>query len=153
MKHKNARTTLAVLFSTVLLVCVVPAVHAQDGTTGCSLTTLKGTYSVQGQGTVVAQLPGFPAPPFPFGEIAIDFIDGAGNISGNFTANVDGAVVSGTVVGTYTVNPNCTGTISLLTNLGIPVNESFVVLRNGGLRLLDTDSYIVITRTMEKMRD
>ena len=47
----------------------------------------------------------------------------------------------------------CTGTISLLTNLGIPVNESFVVLRTGALRLVDIDSYIVITRTMEKMRD
>jgi hypothetical protein len=29
---------------------------AQDGTTGCSLSTVKGIYSVQGQGTVIAQL-------------------------------------------------------------------------------------------------
>src|SRR6266852_1902043 len=151
MEHDIARTTLRVLSFAMLLAGLAPAGRAQS--TGCSLSTLKGTYSVQGQGTVVAQLPGFPAPPFPFAEVAIDFIDGAGNISGNFTANVDGAVISGTVVGTYTVNPNCTGTISLLTNLGIPVNESFLVLRNGGLRLLDTVSYSCITRTMEKMRD
>jgi len=151
MKHDIARTTLRVLSFAMLLAGLAPAGRAQS--TSCSLSTLKGTYSVQGQVTVVAQLPGFPAPPFPFAEVAIDFIDGAGNISGNFTANVDGAVISGTVAGTYTVNLDCTGTISLLTNLGIPVNESFLVLRNGGLRLVDTDTYIVITRTMEKMRD
>lgn len=151
MKRNVARTTLRILAVAMLLAGVASAVHAQGGTTCCSLSTLKGTYSVQGQRTIVAQLPGFPAPPFPFGEIAI-VIDGAGNISGNFTANVNGVVVPGTVAGTYTMNPDCTGTISVETNSGIPVKESFVVLRNGGLRLIDTDSYIVITRTMEKMR-
>jgi hypothetical protein len=114
-----------------------PAAHAQSGTTTCSLSTLKGNYSVQGEDTIVAQLPGFP-PPLPFGEIAIDFIDGAGNISGSFTANLAGIVLSGSVSGTYTVNPDCTGTISLVTSLGNAVNESFVVLRNGSLRLVDT---------------
>jgi hypothetical protein len=151
MKGKIGPASLTILSLTLLLASLAPALRAQ--TTVCSLSTLKGTYSVQGQGTVVAQVPGFPTPPFPFGEIAIDFLDGAGNISGNFTANVDGAVVSGTVAGTYTMNGDCTGTISLETNSGVPVNESLVVLRNGGLRLVDTDSYIVITRTMEKMRD
>jgi hypothetical protein len=153
MTRKVACTALGILSLCVLLVTLSPAAHAQSGKTGCSLSTLKGNYSVQGQGTILVQLPGFPPPPLPFGEIAIDFIDGAGNISGNFTANLDGVVLSGTVAGTYTVNPNCTGTINLVTSLGNPVNESFVVLRNGGLRLVDTDSYIVITRTMEKMRD
>jgi hypothetical protein len=152
MKRNIGRASLTILSLTMLLAALAPA-HAQGGTIGCSLSTLNGTYSVQGQGTIVTQLPGLPPPPLPFGEIAIDFIDGAGNISGNFTANLAGIVLSGTVVGTYTVNPDCTGTISLRTSLGNPVNESFVVLRNGGLRLVDSDSYIVITRTMEKMRD
>ena len=153
MRRNVGRASLLILSLTLLLAGVAQAGHAQDTTTGCSLSTVKGTYSVQGQGTIVAQLPGFPAPPFPFAEVAVDFLDGSGNISGNFTANVNGVVVPGTVAGTYTMNPDCTGTITLLTNSGIPVNESFLLLRNGGLRLVDTDSYIVITRTMEKMRD
>jgi hypothetical protein len=153
MKRNIARTSLTILSFALLLAGLVLAAHAQNGTTSCSLSTLKGNYSVQGQGTVVAQFPGFPAPPFPFAEVAIDFIDGAGNITGNFTANAGGVLVSGTVAGTYAVNPDCTGTISLLTNSGIPVNESFLVLRNGGLRLVQTDPFVVITRTMEKMRD
>lgn len=153
MKPNTARATLTILSLALLLSTLAIAVHAQDANTGCSPSILKGAYSVQGQGTVIAQFPGFPAPPFPFAEVAIDFIDGAGNITGEFTANVDGVVVSGTVAGTYTINPDCTGTISLLTNSGIPVNESFLVLRNGGLRLVQTDPFIVITRSMEKMRD
>jgi hypothetical protein len=153
MKRNIARTSLTILSFALLLAGLVSAAHAQNGTTSCSLSTLKGNYSVQGQGMVVAQFPGFPAPPFPFAEVAIDFIDGAGNITGKFTLNADGVVVSGTVKGTYTMNPDCTGTFSLLTDLGFPVNETFLVLKNGGLRLVQTDPFVVVTRTMEKMRD
>jgi len=153
MKRNIASPTLAILSFAMLLAGLAPAVHAQDGTIRCSLSTLKGTYSVQGQGTIIAQLPGFPAPPFPFAEVAVDFFDGAGNVSGKATVNLDGVVVQATVAGTYTVNSDCTGTLSLETSVGLPVNESFVVLRNGGLRLVDTDAYVVVSRTMEKMRD
>ena len=86
-----------------------------------------------------------------FAEIAIDEIDGAGHITGSFTANVDGVLLLGTVAGSYTVNPDCTGTLSMETSFGFPVDESFVVLRNGGLRLVQTDPFVVVTRTMEKM--
>ncbi len=153
MKPHTVRPSVAILLSAMLLAGLAPAAHAQGENTGCSLSTLKGAYSVQGQGTIVAQLPGFPAPPFPFAEVAIDFLDGAGNISGKFTANVNGVAIPGTVSGTYTVNSDCTGTISMQSNSGIPINKSFVVVRAGGLRLVQTDSYLVITRTMEKMRD
>ena len=153
MTPKLTATALGILSLGMLLAALSPAAHAQSETTGCSLSTLKGNYSVQGQGTILVQLPGLPPPPLLLAEIAIDFIDGAGNITGKFTANAGGVVGSGTVAGTYTVNPDCTGTISLVTSFGTPVNESFVLLRNGGLRLVQTDSYIVITRMMDKMRD
>jgi hypothetical protein len=51
------------------------------------------------------------------------------------------------------VNSDCTGTLSLETSAGFPVHESFVVLRNGGLRLVQTDPFVIVTRTMEKMPD
>jgi len=121
MKHDIARTALRVLSFAMLLVGLAEAGRAQ--TTGCSLSTLKGTYAVQGQGTIVAQLPGFPVPPFPFAEVALDFLDGAGNISGKFTSNVDGVVIPGTVAGTYTVNSDCTGTISMQTNSWLPLTS------------------------------
>lgn len=153
MNRAIAEPTLWSLSVALLLVVLAPVVRAQGNTADCSLSTLKGTYSVQGQGTVVAQLPGFPIPPFPFAEVAVDRFDGTGNVSGQATVNIDGVVVQATVAGTYAVNPDCTGTLSLATSLGLPVNESLVVLRNGCLRLVDTDSYVVVTRTMEKMRN
>jgi len=51
--------------------------------------------------------------PLPLAEVVRDFLDGAGNIRGHFTANGDGVVVTGNLRGTYRVNPDCTGTISL----------------------------------------
>ena len=118
----------------------------------CSLNTLKGNYSVQGLGTVVAQVPGWPAPPFAMAEEARYSLDGAGNLSGKFTANVDGTLVKQTLQGTYTVKPNCTGTIAS-NGGGLPFNQWFVVLLDGRLRLIQTDSWITITRTMERMPD
>lgn len=118
----------------------------------CSLSMLKGAYSVQGEGTVVAQIPGWPAPPLPLAEVAHYSLDGAGNLSGNISANVDGTLVTGTLLGTYTVKPDCTGTIAS-NGGGLPFNQWFVVLSDGSLRLVQTDSWLVITRTMEKMPD
>jgi hypothetical protein len=152
-RRMTALVPLATLAALALIATALSAAQAQDSTGTCSVRMLKGTYSVEGQGTVVSQLPNFPAPPFPFAEVAIDYLDGAGNISGKFTANVDGVVMPGTVAGTYTLNSDCTGTVTMQTNSGIPINESFVVRGNRSLRLVDTDFYIVITRTMERIGD
>src|SRR5260370_14698860 len=100
MKHDIARTALRVLSFAMLLVGLAEAGRAQ--TTGCSLSTLKGTYSVQWQGTIIPQFPGFPAPPFPFAEAASDFIDSAGNITGKFTFHADRLEPFGTDVRDYT---------------------------------------------------
>jgi hypothetical protein len=153
---KRRMTTLfplAAMATLTLLAATVPVAHAEDSTDTCSVSTLKGAYSVQGQGTIVAQLPNFPAPPFPFAEAGIDYLDGAGNLTGKVTLNIDGLAVQATVAGTYKVSSDCTGTLSLTTNLGIPVNESIVVRSNESFLAVDTDSYVVVTRTMEKIRD
>ena len=118
----------------------------------CSLSMLKGAYAVQGEGTVVSQVPGWPSPPFPLGEVAVYSLDGAGNLSGNFTENVNGTLVTETMTGTYTVKPNCTGTITS-SGGGLPFNQWFVVRLDGSLRLIQTDPWIAITRTMERMAD
>ena len=73
----------------------------------CSVATLKGTFGVLEQGTIVAQLPGFPAPPFPFSNSALVTFDGAGNLAGTYTASDNGFVLSGTFSGNYTVDADC----------------------------------------------
>src|SRR5712692_5753970 len=64
-----------------------PVVRA-DG--GCSLASLNGPYATEGQGTIVGQLPGLPAPPFPFGEVVLDHFNGAGSFFGNASVNLGG---------------------------------------------------------------
>jgi hypothetical protein len=152
-RRMTALVPLAALAALTLVATALPVAHAEDGADTCSVSMLKGAYSVQAQGTIVSQLPNFPAPPFPFAEAGIDNLDGAGNIAGKVTVNIDGLAVQATVAGTYTVNSDCTGTLSLSTSLGIPVNESIVVLGKQSFLAVDTDSYVVVTRTMERIRD
>lgn len=154
MKQKNGTLLPVVAMAALtLLAATVPAARAEDSAETCSVSTLKGAYSVQAQGTVVSQLPNFPAPPFPFAEAGIDNFDGAGNLTGRVILNIDGLAVQTNVAGTYEVNSDCTGTLSLTTSLGVPVNESIVVVSKERFIAADTDSYVVVIRTMEKIRD
>jgi len=155
MKRRKMTTLvpLAAVAALTFIATALPVAHAEDSTDTCSVSTLKGAYSVQAQGTVISQLPNFPAPPFPFAEAGIDNLDGAGNLTGGVTLNIDGLAVQTNVAGTYAVNSDCTGTLSLTTSLGVPVNESIVVVSKERFIAVDTDSYVVVTRTMEKIRD
>lgn len=121
---------------------------------GCSDASLIGAYAVQGHGTIVAQLPGLPAPPFPFGEASLAHFNGAGTFFGNATVNFGGVVLGVPFTGTYTVNSDCTGNLTVNTNLGLAVHEAFVVI-GGGQRLIstETDPFAVVQRTAERLGD
>src|ERR1700751_1550492 len=104
----------------------IPVVRADSG---CSLASLNCAYAASGQGTIVAQLPGLPAPPAPFGEAALAHFNGAGELSGSAILNIGGVVSNPvTFTGTYAVNNACTGTLTINSNLGLSVHEAIVVL-------------------------
>lgn len=84
------------------------AVTSDEPRESCSVRTLKGTFGVLEQGTIIAQLPGFPPPPVTFSNVALATYDGHGHFSGTFTANDAGYVSGGTFSGTYTVSTDCT---------------------------------------------
>ena len=135
----------------------LPIVHAQtqDENSGCSLATLNGRYSLEGTGQIVGQLPGFPAPPLPLAEVALETYDGAGNLSGIATANAGGAVVPNfNVFGTYTVNRDCTGTKTVhLSSLGLTVHETIIVISGQRFISTETDPFAVIERKQERLGD
>ncbi len=134
---------------------LLPVVHAQDANSGCSLASLKGRYAIEGQGTVVAQLPGFPAPPAPQGEVAIATLDGAGSFSGSATLNIGGLVLNSIAfTGNYTVNSDCTGTATVNTALGLTLHNAVVVI-GGGQRFIETetDPFQVVQRTGQRLED
>ncbi len=128
-----------------------PAVVRADG--GCSPASLIGRYGLEGQGTV---LPGGPIPvpvPVPFGEVTIATFNGAGTFFGSAAVNVGGTVLNPvTFTGTYTVNSDCTGTLTVNLSLGFSLHDAIVVL-GGGQRVIatSTDPFEVVQRRGERL--
>lgn len=122
----------------------------------CSLASLHGTYAVHAQGTIVGQLPQppFPNAPFPFGEAGIITLDGKGQLSGKTTVNLGGVVLQPTLTGTYTVNSDCTGTVTVQSSGGFVLHDAIIVTRAGRATVeVQTDPFAVITRTLERIGD
>jgi hypothetical protein len=63
---------------------------------------------------LLTSLPFLPTEVFsvPGAAVATLNIDAAGNISGTEARNVDGSFANETITGTWTVNPDCTGTVT-----------------------------------------
>src|SRR5581483_12364845 len=120
-----------------LLASGVPAMaESEDGS--CSNRTLSGDYGFTIEGVVFA-IPGVTLPPgtaLPLRGVAMTNFDGKGNLT-----QVDHVLVGGAPPpkewtpgsGTYTVNPNCTGTavINIPGNPLSPAKLHFVVVRQG----------------------
>jgi len=132
----------------------LPVVHAQDQSSGCSLASLNGSYAVDRQGTVVAQLPGLPGPPAPLVAVAVARVNGAGSLFGSSTVNVGGAVLNAVpFTGTYTVQSDCTGTVSVdVPSVGLTIHGAIIVIA-GGQRFIgtETDPFQVIQVTAQKL--
>jgi hypothetical protein len=119
-----------------LLISGAPA-KAESEDAACSNRTIRGAYGFAIEGQILA-IPKAPAllVPLPLRAVAITTFDGKGNLT-----QVDHYVVNGappsqewqSSSGTYTVNPNCTGALTLIVpgNPLSPFNLYFVVLRQG----------------------
>ena len=120
----------------------------------CSQANLKGAYAVAGQGTLVTSLPGIPAPA-PWAESSLANFDGAGGLSGKGTVNIGCVVLNITFTGTYNVNSDCTGDVTIDTNSGITVHHAIVVIGNGK-RFIETESdpnFAVVQYSVEKLQE
>jgi len=100
MKRNIVRRMLVNLCFVVVLAALLPAAHGQS----CSLARAAGTYGFTDSGTVVGVGPRAAA--------GILTLDAAGNINGKVTASLNGSVSHTALSGTYTVNSDCTGTVS-----------------------------------------
>jgi len=105
----------------------LPKVHAQEEAQGCSAATLKGTYALTFSGfftrdPVPAAINAF----IPVAGGGLVTFDGNGNLSASETVSVGGLISPVNVPGTYTVNSDCTGS---LTTANAHLN--LVIVRNG----------------------
>jgi hypothetical protein len=134
-------------------VVVTPTVvHAQNGNGGCSVASLSGAYAVSRQGTLLTSVLGLPAPS-PWGEVARVSFDGAGSFSGTATVNIGGVVLNSIpLTGTYTVDSDCTGTITVHPNVPVTITEAIVVIGGGQQYIAtDTESIAVVQGRGERL--
>ncbi len=93
---------------------IVPKVRA-DEEQGCTLETLRGSFGFTGQALVTGSST-LPAPIgafVPFANVGVVTSDGQGNFFGSDTFSFGGRIGQETFSGPYTVNANCTGSITL----------------------------------------
>ena len=128
------RPRLALLALTLAaLVAVVPltASHARqsDESAACTLQTIAGTYSFRTTGVQIRS----DGTQVEFASLGVYVRDGQGNLtSGSLTANTGGTVTRSTFNGgSYTVNPDCTGSQTTILQDGRAVNLDFVIADSG----------------------
>jgi hypothetical protein len=91
------------------------AASNDDGPRGCTLATLKGRYLFANAGTLYPPAFGV-AQPTPAADAGFHLFNGDGTGTDTVTFRVGGAIVLENLVAptSYTVNANCTGTLSVL---------------------------------------
>jgi hypothetical protein len=103
------------------------------GAAQCSLETVRGSWAVYGQLTIMMTVAGSSQPvPVPYAELYVATIDAQGNLSWKGMASVGGMVSGAKGTGTIAIAPDCTGTETFSIE-GVPGQgvERLVVLNNG----------------------
>jgi len=130
--------TLGVLMAGVSLLFVAASCSGNaSAQKAFSLSSLKGSYasSFSGQANTGTRL-------VPLTGNGVFFSDGLGNLSGHETYTVNTAVCDATIKGTYTVNPDGSGTdaITFTTStagcVGGSYTQSLVIANSGDLIVL-----------------
>ena len=145
MKH----IATVVVFATVFVLSIAPKARAWEHEE-CSNATLKGSFGYTSTGTLLET---FVPPPFagPFAEVGKQTFDGKGKTEATGTLSANGNILSKvTFDGTYAVNPDCTGSMTLSSSLGVS-HADFVIDDDGSeLRLIFTDGGVVESRVYKK---
>ena len=116
--------------SLVLLTLALAASSAVTAQASCTNSTIKGSYAFTIHGQILT-----PNGPIPIVGLARTTFDGNGNLTQLDTVAVNGhiALVWRPSTGTYTVNPNCTGTITLVTPGQPTLHLAILVSHSGDL--------------------
>ena len=138
MKRSSFAKPLTIAAVTALALGIAPKAKADEG--GCSNATLKGTYAYTSTGIYT--------PVGPIAEVGTQTFDGKGATTATATLSQNGNMVPLTITGTYTVNPDCTGTFTLqVSPIGITVHVLFVIDNSGiEFQAMETDPGDIITR-------
>ena len=133
---------------------MIQTVGAQSNGQGqpqnCSNRIVSGRYAYDIQGTIFA-----PPPVTPAAAVGVADFDGMGSLTISDVASFAGTVVSRTGSGTYSVQPDCTLTLSLTILTGFPVGTPFhlhgvIIGRGEEIKFIQTDQGTMFTGTAER---
>jgi len=127
---------------------LVPAAHAanspeESSDDSCSLARLKGSFGITTTGWIVAL-----GPVGPVGDVGTITFDGTGGVTLATTVSLNGTIIPNRVSsGSYVVNADCTGSLSLALPPPAGLSTSnFVIVDHGKeLRLINTGAGRVLT--------
>jgi hypothetical protein len=148
MKHIVGGVLVITLWA-LLSITTLRNHNVAHAATGCTLATLTGNYGFTENVGFLATSPRTFVPAARLGLIT--FSSGTGSFSISLTTSINGDISNSEDSGSYTVNSNCTGSITF-TN-GIDSGESYnISIVSGGTEVLAmrTDQGPTITATMKK---
>jgi hypothetical protein len=140
-KRRTAMNPKRILLGVILFSLSVGS-HLYAAT--CTNASLKGVYVISNSGFQEVTRDISPAGFVPFDLLGEEMFDGKGNLSSG-SVSVSTTIPNGgpehfTYTGTYTVNPDCTGTLSIVvTESGLPLHFDLVVAGAGELLTINTD--------------
>jgi hypothetical protein len=105
MKRNIGSTTLVLIVFAMFVVSMAPSAHARQ----CSLAGAAGTYGFTVTGTLL-----LPTGAVPIAGVGRLSINADGSVSGTEGRSVGGVFANETFKGTATINPDCTGTATLM---------------------------------------
>jgi hypothetical protein len=158
----RGRTVVGLVVAAAGCLVLAGTVPAQETTSAaeshsrCSDAALVGEYAVKGDGFVSSGPP--PAPLAPFAVVSLMTFDGQGGLSNRVSASFNGLIRQNTVSGRYTVDADCTGTISVtLPEPPFRLNFSLVMAgarsRTGDeFYFIQTDPGTVVTHIAKRLR-
>lgn len=139
-----AAATAAVVALSVSSASAAPGAARQTTTVSCSLATLQGTYMFAGDGWNIQA-----GTSTPLALAGYNHFDGAGHIHGIITTSVGGFTNRDAAFsGTYTVAADCTGTMTIISPVHVPVyfdifaaptGDSFTQVQTGEAGATDQD--------------
>ena len=141
MKRTTIAKAFAITVAAAFALGIAPKAQA-DGKE-CSNATLKGTFAFTSTGFITAP----SAQAGPFAIVGTQTLDGNGAFTATATVSQNGNIIPVTIVGTYTVNPDCTGTFTAqISPVDITTHLFFVIDDNGKeFQAIQTDPGVVVT--------
>ena len=127
-------------------------VHADSTPTTCDATTLNGAYGYTLSGYA------YDANYNIYISAAVGrFVaDGNGGVTGSDSMNFDSSIFKRKITGTYTINSDCTGSVTLTyddgTNKAQTVHGDIIAVNNGKeVNFAQTDAPFMVTAVMKKV--